>query len=88
MKTAISTLDVRRRLGAILNCVSLRHDQFTIQRKGRPLAVLMPVGQVENYEKAAKAGLLKPLKDDSSPSLSDGEAMKVANQAKHESRKK
>jgi prevent-host-death family protein len=43
----ISTLEVRQRLGDILNRVALRNDQFIIERKGKPLAAVVPVERGE-----------------------------------------
>lgn len=39
----VSTMRVRQELGDLLNRVSLRHEQFVIERKGKPLAALVPV---------------------------------------------
>ncbi|MBZ0272536.1 type II toxin-antitoxin system Phd/YefM family antitoxin [bacterium] len=43
----ISTKDVRNRLGDLLNRVALRRDVFVIERKGEPMAALVPVDFVE-----------------------------------------
>ena len=43
MKQTISTMNMRQNLGDILNRVDLRHDQFIIERKGKPLAALIPI---------------------------------------------
>jgi hypothetical protein len=34
-------MDVRQRIGDMLNRVALRHDEFIIERKGKPLAALV-----------------------------------------------
>ena len=39
----VSTMRVRQELGDLLNRVALRHEQFVIERKGKPLAALVPV---------------------------------------------
>ena len=36
MRAALSTLDLRQQLGDILDRVALPHDQFVIERKGKP----------------------------------------------------
>jgi len=41
--TVVSTIDVRQRIGDMLNRVALRHDEFVIERKGEPLAALVPI---------------------------------------------
>jgi hypothetical protein len=40
MADRVSTMDVRARIGDMLNRVALRHDEFIIERKGKPLAAL------------------------------------------------
>ena len=47
MPEIISTADVRQRIGDLLNRVALRHDEFIIERKGKPLAALVPVERLE-----------------------------------------
>ena len=42
MTDRVSTIDVRQRLGDMLNRVALRNDEFIIERKGTPLAALVP----------------------------------------------
>ncbi len=86
METVISTMDVRHHLGDILNRVALRHDKYIIERKGKPLAVIMPVEKAEIFEKAARTNLSSFFaKNDD---MSDSDAMKLADEAKHKSRKK
>lgn len=43
MTTRVSTLDLRHRLGEISDRVAARHDEYVVERKGRPMAVLIPV---------------------------------------------
>ena len=50
MLKRISTLEVRQNLGAVLNRVSLRDDQYVIERKGQPLAAMVPVWQLEKWQ--------------------------------------
>lgn len=50
MLKRISTLEIRQNLGAILNRVSLRDDQYIIERKGEPLAAVVPVWQLEKWQ--------------------------------------
>lgn len=79
--TTVTTLDVRKHLGDILNCVSIRHDEYVIERKGKPLAAMIPVGRLETMRRAAKVNLLSVL--DGENLLSEDEAMELANEAKH-----
>ncbi len=46
----VSTLEIRRNLGAILNRVSLRDDQYIIERKGELLAAVVPVWQLKKWQ--------------------------------------
>jgi prevent-host-death family protein len=55
----ISTMDVRARIGDLLNRVALRHDEFIIERKGEPLAALVPVERLEQMRRFARAHALE-----------------------------
>lgn len=50
MTKRISTLEVRFHLGELLNRVSLRDDQYVIERRGKPLAAVVPIWQFENMQ--------------------------------------
>ncbi len=54
MSEKVSTLDVRQRLGDMLNRVALRHDEFIIERKGKPLAALVPMYRLEQMREFAR----------------------------------
>lgn len=83
--TTVSTLDVRRHLGDLLNRVSIRHDEYIIERKGKPLAAMVPVSKLNAMRRAARAHLLDVLDGDSL--MPDDDAMALANEAKHAARK-
>lgn len=51
MLKKISTLEIRQNLGEILNRVNLRDDQYIIERKGRPLAAVIPIWQLEKWQR-------------------------------------
>ncbi len=51
MLKKISTLEIRHNLGEILNRVNLRDDQYIIERKGRPLAAVIPIWQLEKWQR-------------------------------------
>ena len=53
MTEKVSTMDVRARIGDMLNRVALRHDEFVIERKGKPLAALVPVERLEQMRRGA-----------------------------------
>ena len=58
MSETVSTLEVRQRLGDMLNRVALRHDEFVIERKGKPLAALVPVERLEQMRLIARRDAL------------------------------
>jgi len=87
MATKISTMEVRERLGDYLNRVALRHDQFIIERKGKALAAMVPVEKLVELERAARERLLEPLAARRS-AVSQKEADRLADEAKHRTRKR
>ncbi len=86
MKKTVSTIEVRKRLGEILDRVALRHDQFIIERKGKPLAAVVPIEKLEQLERAARSFLLALVERQKS-SLTQAEADELADAAKHETRR-
>ena len=87
MAEKITTMEVRERLGEYLDRVALRHDRFVIERKGKPLAAMVPVETLAEMEKAARAYILstpRPAKT----ALTQAEADRLADEAKHRSRPK
>lgn len=81
----VSTMTMRQKLGDMINRVSLRHDYFIIERKGKPLAAMVPVEKLEQMEKAARFYLLDVLERQKG-SLPSAKADHLANLAKHKSR--
>jgi len=59
MPEKVSTIDVRQRIGDMLNRIALRHDEFIIERKGKPLAALVPVERLEQIRRFAKRHALE-----------------------------
>lgn len=86
MTEEISTLEVRQRLGDLLNRVALRHDQFVIARKGRALAALVPVERLTQLERLVRGRLLELIERQPGTSLTQAEADQLADEAKHRSR--
>jgi prevent-host-death family protein len=87
MTRKVSTLQLRRQLGDILNRVALRHDQYIIERKGQALAAVVPIERLEQMRRAAELHLLDVLKRQE-PAISQAEADAMASEAKHEGRTK
>lgn len=90
MAERITTMEVREKPGDYLNRVALRHDEFIIERKGKPLAAMVPVEKLEALARFARKGLLEMLnrQREKGSRISEKEADRLANEAKHWSRKK
>lgn len=86
MTRKISTLEIRQRLGDILNRIVLRHDEFIIERKGKPLAAMVPVERLEQMQQAARSHLLNVL-GTRRRGTSQDEADRIADEAKHRTRR-
>jgi prevent-host-death family protein len=87
MRTTLSTLDLRQQLGDILDRVALRHDQFVIERKGKPLAAVVPITKLEQMERFAREQALATLQRLPKATLSASGTMALADEAKHSTRK-
>ena len=81
MKSTVSAMDARLRFGDLLNRVALLHEEITIERQGRPMAVLMPVEVVERLRSLGKAAALEPLAREDGPDLGEEEALALALEA-------
>lgn len=91
MTERVSTMDVRARIGDMLNRVALRHDEFIIQRKGKPLAALVPVGRLDQMRRFARQRALEFLdrqKQGPGDQLSDKEATELAIAAQRAARRR
>jgi prevent-host-death family protein len=78
MTERISTLEVRQRLGDMLNRVALRHDEFVIERKGKALAALVSVAKLEQMRQIARRNAVDFLDQQKGGRLSDGKAAELA----------
>ena len=90
MSERVSTMEVRARIGDMLNRVALRHDEFIIERKGKPLAALVSIERLEQMRRFARQhalGFLARQKEGSGDRLSDDEAMNVALEAQRAGRR-
>jgi prevent-host-death family protein len=86
MRTTLSTLDLRQQLGDILDRVALRHDQFIVERKGKPLAAVVPIAKLEQMERFAREQALATLQRLPKATLSATATMSLADEAKHATR--
>ena len=90
MTEKVSTLEVRQRLGDMLNRVALRGDQFIIERKGRPLAALVRVEKLKQLQEIARRHALEFLarQKEHAGELSEEETMDLALEAQRWARKR
>lgn len=85
MTSTLTAMEARQKFGEILNRVNLVHDQFIIERNGKALAAIVPIGILKELQASARRSVVQFLKPHDSE-LSDEEAMALANEAKKESR--
>jgi prevent-host-death family protein len=78
----VSTMDVRQRIGDMLNRVALRHDEFIIERKGKPLAALVSVERLEQMRRFARRHALEFMDQQRPSALTDAQASDLAADAK------
>ncbi|MDZ4200248.1 MAG: type II toxin-antitoxin system Phd/YefM family antitoxin [Kiritimatiellia bacterium] len=81
----VSTMEVRKSIGHILNRVALRGDEYLVERKGKPMAVMMPVEKAEAIRRAARLRLGEWLIQPNGVGT-DEKAMALANEARRASR--
>ncbi|HUP24777.1 MAG TPA: type II toxin-antitoxin system Phd/YefM family antitoxin [Thermoanaerobaculia bacterium] len=81
MRETVKTADLRQRLGVLLDRVDERRDQFVIERRGKPLAALVPFAQYEQMQRAAELELIGAL-DRRARSLTRQQAVQLARRAK------
>jgi len=87
MPEKVSTIDVRQRIGDMLNRIALRHDEFIIERKGKPLAALVPVERLEQMRRFARRQALDFMEQQKGSSLTDTQAMELARDGQRWARK-
>lgn len=81
MEETVSTIDVRQRIGDLLNRVALRQDEFVIERKGRRLAALVPVERLEQIRRFARRHGLDFIERQRGAGLSQRQAAELAAEA-------
>jgi len=87
MAEKVSTLAIRQRIGDMLNRVALRHDELIIERKGKPVAALVPVERLEQIRRFARRHALQFLDQQKGTAVSDEQAMNLALQAQQWARR-
>jgi prevent-host-death family protein len=88
MAEKVSTIDVRQRIGDLLNRVALRHDEFVIERKGKPLAALVPIERLEQMRRFARRHALELLERQKQNRMTEEQALEVALEAQRSARKR
>ena len=91
MTHTITAIKARQNLGELLNRVSLRHDEFIIERGGKPMAAVIPVEKLNQLRAASRRHLGQLLEKTwaaSKDELSEAAAGALADEAKHAVRKK
>lgn len=88
MLEKVSTIDVRQRIGDMLNRVALRHDEFIIERKGKALAAIVPVERLEQIRRFARRQGLHFLEQQTRSLLTDEQAMALALEAQRWARRR
>jgi antitoxin (DNA-binding transcriptional repressor) of toxin-antitoxin stability system len=88
MTDKVSTMDVRARIGDMLNRVALRHDEFIIERKGKALAALVPVERLQQMRRFARRHALEFMEQQRDRTVTGAQASKVAADAKRWARSK
>jgi len=88
MTEKVSTIDVRQRIGDLLNRVALRHDEFVIERKGKPLAALVPIERLEQMRRFARRHALELLEKQKQSIVSEEQALEIALEAQRSARKR
>ena len=87
MTEKVSTIDVRQRIGDLLNRVALRHDEFVLERKGKPLAALVPIERLEQMRRFARRHALELLEKQKQSTVSEEQALEIALEAQRSARK-
>ena len=88
MAEKVSTMEVRQRIGDMLNRVAFRHDEFIIERKGKALAALVPVERLEQVRRFARRHALDVMERQKGGTLTDDQAMALGLEAQRWARQR
>ena len=87
MAEKVSTIDVRQRIGDLLNRVALRRDEFVIERKGQALAALVPIERLEQMRRFARRQARDFMDEQAPGPLTEREASDLALEAQQFARR-
>ena len=48
----VTALKARQIFGTIMNMVSLKNDQYIVERKGKPMVAIIPIKKLEQMDRA------------------------------------
>ena len=55
MAKHISAMEIRKRFGEIMNAVSLRGDEYIVERDGKPMVAVVPIWKLRQLEEKKEA---------------------------------
>ena len=87
MVERVSTIDVRQRIGDMLNRVALRRDEFVIERKGKAMAALVPIERLEQMRRFARRQAQDFMDEQAPGPLTEREASDLALEAQRFARR-
>lgn len=87
MQEKVSTIDIRQRIGDMLNRIARRHDEFIIERKGKPLAALVSVERLAQMQRFARRQALDSMNAQEGGSLTEREVEDLALEAQRTARR-
>jgi prevent-host-death family protein len=81
-------MNFRQRIGHLLDRVALRHDEFIIERKGKPLAALVSIERLQQMRRFARRHAIEFFEQQQPSALSSGQAATLSSEAKSWARRK
>ena len=83
MSEIVKPAQVRQRLGDLLDRVADRRDDFVIERRGKPLAAIVPFAKYQRLQRAAEVELLGAF-DRQARQLTQEQAVELAKRLKQQ----
>lgn len=81
MEKTINSFEVRRSLGKILQDVSAKGNKVIVKRRGRPVAVLVPITVYEQWKQSRERFFAALHAAREKANLPEGEAVALAQEA-------
>jgi len=88
MSKTVSTINIRQRIGDILDHVALRNDEFIVQRNGKALAAIVPLVRLEQMRRFARAHALEFMDNRRGGALSNKQTAELAEAARRWARRR